>query len=45
MHPWNEPIKRVIAKAATIDIKVHTPMIGEPLFFNRPFESKSWREI
>ncbi|MBP9105083.1 MAG: MBL fold metallo-hydrolase [Chitinophagaceae bacterium] len=45
MHPWNEPIKRVIAKAATIDLKVHTPMIGEPLFLNRDFESKNWWEL
>lgn len=45
MHPWKEPIKRVMAEAEKLELKVHTPLIGEPLFLDRCFDSKSWWEI
>jgi len=31
MHPWNEPIKRVLQKAWELNLPVFTPQIGEPL--------------
>lgn len=45
MHPWKEPIKRVMAEAEKLELKVHTPLIGEPLFLDRRFDSKRWWEI
>lgn len=45
MHPWVEPIERVIAEAARQIVRVTTPMIGETLLLgeNHP-DSGWWRE-
>jgi L-ascorbate metabolism protein UlaG (beta-lactamase superfamily) len=41
-HDWNEPIKRVLKKAEELNVKVTTPMIGEPLRISKYFETKLW---
>jgi L-ascorbate metabolism protein UlaG (beta-lactamase superfamily) len=33
MHAWNEPVKRVVAKARELNVTVLTPKIGERLLF------------
>ncbi len=42
MHEWNEPVKRVLAKAAELKMQVATPKIGEPLFIGQPFSGGNW---
>jgi L-ascorbate metabolism protein UlaG (beta-lactamase superfamily) len=31
MHAWTEPVKRILEKAKTLNVKVVTPKIGEPV--------------
>ncbi len=53
MHPWNEPIKRVLAKAEEVNkiegtghkVQVVTPKIGELLSLSAPYASTHWWEI
>jgi len=42
LHAWDEPIKRVCAKAAELKIKTTTPMIGEPVVLNSVYPSSQW---
>jgi L-ascorbate metabolism protein UlaG (beta-lactamase superfamily) len=46
IHPWNEPIERVMKKSEELGVHVTTPMIGEPLVIgeNYPY-GKWWREL
>jgi L-ascorbate metabolism protein UlaG (beta-lactamase superfamily) len=45
MHPWNEPIKRVLKKAKELNVTVSTPMIGEPLIIGGPLPESLWWDI
>lgn len=45
MHPWNEPVKRVLEKAVELNMEVVTPKIGEPVFINASLPSKKWWEL
>ncbi len=42
MHPWNEPLKRVVLAAAENNITIATPMIGEPVIINNNYPSAPW---
>jgi L-ascorbate metabolism protein UlaG (beta-lactamase superfamily) len=42
MHPWNEPVQRVLKAAASKNLKVTTPMIGEPVILNEVYPDKNW---
>lgn len=50
MHPWNEPINRVVAKVTELEkaqgtghkVQVVTPKIGEPLLINGDYKTESW---
>lgn len=44
MHAWNEPVKRILAKADELKMPVHTPRIGQPLYIGRPFDHDAWWE-
>ena len=44
MHPWDEPVKRVLAKAIELNVHVKTPKIGEPLIINSQFIGENWWE-
>ena len=41
-HPWNEPVVRVVKKAAELNINITTPMIGEPVVINESYPVKAW---
>jgi L-ascorbate metabolism protein UlaG (beta-lactamase superfamily) len=43
-HPWNEPIKRVLAKATQYGVTVTTPLIGEPIVLEGTLPQKHWFE-
>ncbi len=42
LHAWDEPIKRVSAKADELKIKLTTPMIGEPVVIDESYPDKNW---
>ena len=42
MHPWDEPIKRVMEEAKKMNVTVTTPMIGEPLILGGNYPVKEW---
>jgi len=46
LHPWNEPIERVTKKAEELNVKITTPMIGQPIVLggNYPID-KWWRKF
>lgn len=45
MHAWDEPIKRVLAKANELSLSVLTPRIGEPVFLDKDFMNIDWWKI
>ena len=42
LHPWNEPIERVIKKAGELNAKLTTPLIGEPVIIGENYPDKMW---
>jgi L-ascorbate metabolism protein UlaG (beta-lactamase superfamily) len=42
MHAWNEPVKRVLAKAKELNMTVGIPRIGEPLTIGGPYNNNNW---
>ncbi len=42
LHPWNEPIERVMKKAAELNVEITTPMIGEPIIIGEKYSTKMW---
>ncbi len=45
MHPWNEPVKRILAKANELNLQVLTPRIGEPVIIDNDFKNTNWWEL
>ena len=45
LHAWDEPIKRLLAKAGELNVEVTTPMIGEPVIVNNTYPKKHWWEL
>lgn len=44
MHAWNEPVKRILARAKELNIPVRTPMIGEPTVLGKNYTINNWWE-
>ncbi|MBL7738232.1 MAG: MBL fold metallo-hydrolase [Chitinophagaceae bacterium] len=44
MHPWDDPVRRVVARAKDLDVKVTTPVIGEPVIIGQHYPSSYWWE-
>jgi L-ascorbate metabolism protein UlaG (beta-lactamase superfamily) len=42
LHPWNESIQRVTAKAAADGLPITTPRIGEPIAVGGPYPQAKW---
>jgi len=45
LHAWDEPIKRVTEKAQSLNMKVYTPKIGQPLILGDSFQSENWWDL
>jgi L-ascorbate metabolism protein UlaG (beta-lactamase superfamily) len=45
MHPWNEPVKRVMNKAKELNMPVYIPRIGEPVIIGNDFKNISWWDM
>ncbi len=43
-HPWNEPIQRVVKKATELNVKITTPLIGEPILLDKEYPRANWWE-
>ena len=44
LHPWKDPIQRVLKHAETLNAKVTTPQIGEPIYLGETFPVSRWWE-
>ncbi|GAA4213484.1 MBL fold metallo-hydrolase [Pedobacter jeongneungensis] len=42
MHPWNEPVKRVVAAAGEKAFPLLTPKLGETVILNGHFPAEKW---
>ncbi len=45
LHSWDEPIKRVVKKAAELDLAITTPKIGEPVVLGKSYPNAHWWEL
>lgn len=45
LHAWDEPIKRVSAKANELNVQLTTPMIGECIVVNEVYPGSKWWEF
>ena len=44
LHSWNDSIKRVTDEAKRLNLKITTPMIGEPVILNNVLPNLHWWE-
>jgi len=42
MHPWNEPIKRVVLAASAKQLPLVTPKLGETIILNEYLPTENW---
>ncbi|MEO5594982.1 MAG: MBL fold metallo-hydrolase [Chitinophagaceae bacterium] len=42
LHSWNDPVKRVVKKAAELHLPITTPMIGEPVVLGKSYPDAHW---
>ena len=42
LHPWNEPIQRLTKKAAEMNVKVTTPIIGQQVILGKSYPAEVW---
>lgn len=42
LHPWKDPIERVVKQAAIMKQPITTPMIGEPVIFGGSYPTQHW---
>ena len=45
LHPWSDPIQRVVNKARELDVRLTTPMIGEPVIVGEHYPTSDWWNI
>ena len=44
LHPWKEPIERAVKHANAINVRITTPLIGQPFVLNEPLPNTTWWE-
>jgi L-ascorbate metabolism protein UlaG (beta-lactamase superfamily) len=42
IHPWQEPVERLLLEANSLRVKVTTPMIGEAIILEKSVPSSKW---
>ena len=45
IHPWQEPVERLLKNANSLNINVTTPKIGEPVILYKSVPSSNWWNI
>ncbi len=41
-HPWNEPVKQLLASADSLKVRVSVPFIGQPYTIGQAFQQVDW---
>jgi hypothetical protein len=44
LHPWKEPVERVLKAAQQHQVPLTTPRIGEPVLLSKSYPSDRWWE-
>lgn len=44
LHPWDEPVRRVVAAAGVAGVAIVTPLIGEPVVLGGRLPQQAWWE-
>lgn len=44
LHPWKDPIERVMKRSEVLNAKITTPKIGEPVVLGEPMPKDHWWE-
>lgn len=44
LHPWKDPIQRATLEAEKLNVKLTTPVIGEPIYLDGTLPSTKWWE-
>ena len=44
LHPWDEPVRRIVKAAAIAGVPLTTPLIGEPVIVGGAFPREAWWE-
>ena len=42
LHPWKEPIQRVLKKAEELKVEIITPEIGNIMLVGKPVDNPEW---
>lgn len=42
LHAWDEPVNRLCLKAGELNVKITTPIIGEPVIIGHNYPDKQW---
>jgi L-ascorbate metabolism protein UlaG (beta-lactamase superfamily) len=42
LHPWNDPIIRVVKKASELNLAITTPMLGEKIVVGSIYPHQAW---
>ncbi|MFC5269158.1 MBL fold metallo-hydrolase [Adhaeribacter terreus] len=45
LHDWDEPLHRVVKAAAENQVKITTPIIGEPIILDQQYPDKQWWKL
>jgi L-ascorbate metabolism protein UlaG (beta-lactamase superfamily) len=45
LHAWNEPINRLVKATSENEVKITTPLIGEPVVLDSIYPDKTWWNI
>jgi len=44
LHPWDEPVRRVVRASVAAGLAFTTPLIGEPVILGGPLPQTAWWE-
>jgi len=44
LHPWKEPIERIVRSATLLEVEITTPRIGEIITLDHPLPKEKWWE-
>jgi len=45
LHPWNEPVKRVVMEAGRVGQHITVPMIGQPVVLGHFYQNSDWWDL
>jgi L-ascorbate metabolism protein UlaG (beta-lactamase superfamily) len=42
VHPWSEPLERASQAADSLNVRITTPKIGEPIIIGQSYPNEKW---